>query len=137
MVWNVTLLNLGCCWRKQADGRSVDRPTTLSVLLLLPVEAKLCDRSRSGIARASVSRSTQTDLHTKPNQRTHLITAFRNNDHRSFCPAFDTTQDNQRPSGLTSSSTAAHYGQTTTKITTTKLRAPRAVFTALTSGAVL
>jgi len=71
VVWNVTLLNLGCCWRKQAAGRPTDRPTTLSQLLLLPVEAKLCDRSRSGIERDSLSRSRdgQTDLHTKPNRK--------------------------------------------------------------------
>jgi len=99
------LAKLGLLLAK-TGGRPADRPAALSLLLLLPVEAKLCDRSRTGIESASVSRSTDRPTHkAKPKDTSYHITAFRNNDHRLFCPASDTTQDNQRPSGLTSSST--------------------------------
>jgi hypothetical protein len=129
VVWNVTLLNLGCCWRKQAAGRPTDRPLCPCYCCF---QLKLNFAIGHGLAlKELLSRVPETDLHTKPNRKdtSHHITAFRNTDHTRFCPAFDTTQDNQRPSGLTSSSTglckydsiAANYGQTTTKIVTTEL----------------
>jgi hypothetical protein len=142
------LAKLGLLLAK-TGGRPTGRPTTLSQLLLLPVEAKLCDRSRSGIERDSLSRSRerdrQTDLQTKPNRRdtSHHVTAFRNTDRRLFVqPSVRQRATNvhlvpqARAPGL-----AAHYGQTTTKIVTTELhstfRTPPAVFTTLTSRALL
>lgn len=81
------MLNLGrcccccCCrpagWRKQAAA--------LSLLLQLPVEAKFCDRSRSGIETASFSlprdRPThKANPHGQPGK--HHMMAFRSNDRR-------------------------------------------------------
>jgi hypothetical protein len=71
------LLLLLTWWRKQAAA--------LPLLLPLPAEAKLWDRSRSGIERASLSLSTDRSTHkAQPKEKPdkHHIIAFRNNDHR-------------------------------------------------------
>jgi hypothetical protein len=106
VVWNVTLLNLGCCWRKQAAGRPTDRPLCPSYCCF---QLKLNFAIGHGLALKEIlSRAPETDRQTytqSQTERTHHITAFRNNDDRLFCPAVGTTQGNQRPCGPTSSST--------------------------------
>ena len=63
VVWNVTLLNLGCCWRKQAAGWPL-------CSCYCCFQLKLNFEIGHGLAlRELLSRSLKTDLHTEPNRK--------------------------------------------------------------------